>query len=223
MKLCVAQKLLLLALMPFFSLKLSAQILPSDTVRVSKQCSLIRELVTIGLEKHFATIQLQQTGSTYGYMPNGAWEFATLRYDADLKWPGANRSYLENYTDKTLAAETVSWQYVAEYNRLPNAAVAQRMYTYLNRQIEGCQFPINDSIQVDFEPLPSDSLPKDRPAMLETASLYGLPSLEKPTASSIHVMVGMEKRSNDNYNVCLIVENVVKATASKPSSVAAKF
>ena len=192
-----------------FQLKAAAQVSPADTVRVSKQCSLIRELVTLGMEKHFAPIQLQQIGSTYGYMPNGAWEFATLRYDADLKWPGANRSYLENYTDRTTTAQSDTWQYIAEFTRLPNSLAATSMYLYLNRQIEGCSFPINDSLEVDFRPLPADSLPADRPASLETASLYGLPSLEKPSASVVHVMVGMEKRTN-GYNVSLIVENVVK-------------
>lgn len=186
------------------------QRLPEDTVRVTRQCSLIRELVTMGLEKHFAPIQLNQTGSTYGYRPNGTWEFATLRYDAELKWPGANRSYLENYTDKTLTAETSTWQYIAEYSHLPNALIAGSMYTYLNRQITGCSFPLNDSMEINFEPLPADSLPADRPAMLETASLYGLPDLQANPASTIHVMVGMEKRSTNQYNVCLIVENVIR-------------
>ena len=201
---------------------LAAQRLP-DTVRVSKQCSLIRELVTIGMEKHFAPIQLNQIGSTHGYMPNGTWEFATLRYDADLKWPGASRSYLENYTDRSPGIQSDTWQYIAEFTRLPNSLAATSMYLYLNRQIEGCSFSLNDSTEVDFRSLPTDSLPADRPAALETASIYGLPTLEKPTASTIHVMVGMEKRTN-GYNVSLIVENVIKTNpVADKKRVASRF
>lgn len=189
------------------TLKAQVHLLP-DTNRVSRQCSLIRELITIGQQNHFATIMDREIGSTRGYRPNGSWEFATIRYDATMQWPGANRTYLENYNDKTDTAHSDTWQYIAEYTRIPNAAAATGIYAYLNKQIQGCRFPLNDSVDIDFEPLPASMLPPDRPAMLETASLYNLPMLGLDSNSTIHVMVGMEKRTN-SYNVSLIVENVV--------------
>lgn len=182
--------------------------LPSDSNRVTRQCSLIRELVSIGQQDHFASILDREIGSTRGYLPNGTWEFATIRYGSTMQWPGANRTYLENYNDKTDTGRRDTWQYIAEYNRISSAAAAAGIYAYLNKQIEGCRFPLNDSIDIDFEPLPASMLPPDRPAMLETASLYNLPMLGLDSNSTIHVMVGMEKRSN-SYNVSLIVENVV--------------
>ncbi len=182
--------------------------LPPDSNRVTRQCSLIRELISIGRQDHFASILDREIGSTRGYQPNGAWEFATTRYGSTMQWPGANRTYLENYNDKTDTGRSDTWQYIAEYTRIPDAIIASGMYAYLNQQIAGCQFPLNDSIDIDFEPLPASMLPPDRPAMLETASLYNLPMLGLDSNSSIHVMVGMEKRAN-SYNVSLIVENVV--------------
>lgn len=188
--------------------------LPPDSNRVTRQCSLIRELVSIGQQDHFASILDREIGSTRGYQPNGTWEFATIRYSSTMQWPGANRTYLENYSDKTAAGSQDTWQYIAEYNRIPSAAAAAGIYAYLNKQIEGCRFNLNDSTDIDFEPLPLSMLPPDRPAMLETASLYNLPMLGLDSNSTIHVMVGMEKRPN-SYNVSLIVENVVDTKNGK--------
>jgi hypothetical protein len=182
--------------------------LPPDSNRVTRQCSLIRELISIGHQQHFAPIVDREIGSTRGYQPSGAWEFATIRYGSTMQWPGANRTYLENYNDKTATGIANTWQYIAEYNRITSATAAIGIYNYLNKQIEGCRFPLNDSTDIDFEPLPLSMLPPDRPAMLETASLYNLPRLGLDANSTIHVMVGMEKRAN-SYNVSLIVENVV--------------
>ena len=205
----IFNRLLAIAIIVSTSQLLTAQSqLPPDSNRVTHQCSLIRELITIGQQNHFSTIQDREIGSTRGYQPSGAWEFATIRYGSTMQWPGANRAYLENYNDKTDTGRSDTWQYIAEYNRIPNAAAATGIYAYLNKQIEGCHFPLNDSTDIDFEPLPASMLPPDRPAMLETASLYNLPVLGLDANSTIHVMVGMEKTAN-RYNVSLIVENVV--------------
>ncbi len=195
---------------------LFAQTTLAENDHVTRQCSLIRELVTAGREQHFAPFQRNEIGSTLGYKTDGSWEFKTTRYDADLRWPGANRNYLENYTDRTDTGTATTWQYIAEYTHVPNMASAKDIYTYLNRQIEGCQFPLDDSTAVDFEPLPDSMLPHDRPAILETASLYNLPALALDKNSTIRVMVGMEKRLYD-YNVCLIVENIDKKSMAKNS------
>jgi hypothetical protein len=181
---------------------------------VTRQCSLIREIVTAGREQHFAPIQQNEIGSTLGYKTDGSWEFKTTRYDAALRWPGANRNYLESYSDKTDTGISTTYQYIAEYTHVPNVISAKDIYTYLNRQIEGCQFPLEDGKLIDFEPLPDSMLPPDKPAILETASLYNLPILGLDKNSTIHVMVGMEKRLYD-YNVCLIVENVDKKQMGK--------
>lgn len=183
---------------------------------VTHQCSLIRELVTAGREQHFATIRNNEIGSTRGYQTDGRWEFKTTRYDAMLHWPGANRNYLENYTDNTDTSNATTWQYIAEFTHVPNAAAAKDIYTFLNRQIEGCRFPLDDSTAIDFEPLPENMLPPDRPAILETASLYNLPVLGLDKNSTIHVMTGMEKRGYE-YNVALIIENVVRKPLAKVS------
>jgi hypothetical protein len=194
-----------------FFLFIACQVFAQDSSKVTRQCSLLRELVTEGHEQHFAPIVKNEIGSTRGYKVDGSWEFLTTRYDAMLQWPGANRNYLENYTDRTDSGRQVTWQYIAEYTHVPSASSAKNIYTYLNRQIEGCRFPLDDSTNIEFEPLPDSMLPKDRPAILETASLYNLPVLGLDKTSTIHVMVGMEKR-RDEYNVCLIVENVDKTS-----------
>lgn len=193
---------------------LFGQIILTDSDHVTRQCSLIRELVSIGRKQHFAPIQKNEIGSTRGYKTDGSWEFKTTRYDAELHWPGANRNYLENYIDNTDTSNATTWQYIAEYTHVFSAASAKDIYIYLNRQIQGCRFPLDDSTAVDFEPLPDSMLPPDRPAILETASIYNLPVLGLDKNSTIHVMVGIEKRVND-YNVCLIVENVVKKSVGK--------
>lgn len=193
---------------------LLAQITTNDSDFIARQCVLLRELVFVGQQQHFAPIQDKEIGSTRGYRTDESWGFTTTRYDANLRWPGANRNYLEYYTDKTDTSSLVTWQYIAEYTHVLNATTARGIYAYLNRQIEGCSFPLNDSTTINFSPLPDSMLPADRPAMLETASLYNLPVLGLDKNSTIHVMTGMEKRIND-YTVCLIIENVVKKPMPK--------
>ncbi|MEO7312687.1 MAG: hypothetical protein ABIX01_20040 [Chitinophagaceae bacterium] len=191
-----------------------------DTMQVvTRQCSAIRELVYAGTHEQFELIRVDETRTSSGYTKSGNWEFSTTRYQTKLPWADATTSYIEHSEEKMDSMLTHNWQYIAEYSNVPNLVEAEKLYRYLNGQISGCRYPISDTAEINFRPLPAEKLPKERPAALETASLYDLPfnSLD-PTRlpPPISVMVGMEKRKN-SYRISLIVENqlVEKMGSSK--------
>ena len=187
---------------------LSAQ----DSMKVvTRQCSAIRELVYTGMNEQFESVRLEETRTSNGYTRSGNWEFATTRYQTNLAWADATKSYIEHNDEKLDSTHSSSWQYIAEYSNIPNLVEADKLFRYLNGQITGCSFPISDTATINFRPLPPDKLPKDRPSSLEIASLYDLPpnpKNPKDLPPPISIMVGMEKRK-DSYRVSLIIENLV--------------
>lgn len=178
---------------------------------VTRQCSAIRELVYAAATSKFETIRGEQLRGSSGYQKQGSWQFSTTRYFTSIAWQGANNSYLEHYEESTDSTRQETWQYIAEYNRIYNVLDAQKLFTELNNEIEGCPYPLNDSTDIAFVPLPPNRLPVDRPSSLEIAKLYELPlpNNSDSTLGAIMVMVGMEKRQKD-YRVSLIVENSLK-------------
>lgn len=176
---------------------------------VTKQCSAIRELVYSAVNNQFAPIRMEQVRGSNGYQTGGTWQFSTTRFNTNILWQGANLSYLEHCEESTDSTKTETWQYIAEYSHVPDVLEAERLYRQLNNEIAGCIYPLNDSTDIAFNPLPPDQLPQERPASLEIASLYELPVSENSTAENsaiISVMVGMEKRTKD-YRVSLIIES----------------
>ena len=185
---------------------LQAQLL-TDTSSVTRQCSAIRELVYQATNRQFEDITESEAKTSYGHQTLGTWQFSTTRYNANFQWADASKCYIEYNEESTDSFKNQTWQYIAEYSRLPNVIEAERLYRQLNIQIGGCRYPLTDSVEVDFIPLPLDRLPPERPAALEVASMYELPTAEAlaKNQSPINVMVGMEKRQKD-YRVSLIVE-----------------
>lgn len=176
---------------------------------VTKQCSAIRELVYSAVNNQFEPIRMEQVRGSSGYQTAGTWQFSTTRFNTNMLWQGANLSYLEHYEESNDSSRTETWQYIAEYSHVPDVLEAEHLYRQLNNEIAGCIYPINDSTDLSFNPLPPNQLPLERPASLEIASLYELPVSENNTAENpaiISVMVGMEKRAKD-YRVSLIIEN----------------
>lgn len=189
-----------------------AQPSPGENAVITRQCSAIRELVYMAATERFEPIRLEEIRGSSGHQTAGSWKFATTRYNAGLTWQGANTSYLEHYEESTDSTRNDTWQFIAEYSHVPTVLDAEKLFTTLNNEIEGCAYPLNDSTDVAFVPLPADKLPADRPPSLEIAKLYELP-LPNATADTaqgaIMVMVGMEKRAKD-YRISLIVENSLK-------------
>lgn len=185
---------------------LQAQLL-TDTSSVTRQCSAIRELVYQATNRQFEDITESEAKTSYGRQTVGTWQFSTTRYNATFQWADASKCYIEYNEESTDSFKNETWQYIAEYSRLTNVIEAERLYRQLNIQIGGCRYPLTDSVEVDFIPLPLDRLPPERPAALEVASVYELPTTETSSnnQSPINVMVGMEKRQKD-YRVSLIVE-----------------
>jgi len=186
-------------------------VIAQDTNQVvTRQCSAIRELVYAGMHQQFYDIRLHESRTSNGYTKSGNWEFATTRYQTKLAWTDATVSYIEHSEEKMDSSLTNIWQYIAEYSNIANLLEAEKLYRYLNGQIAGCSYPLSDTAEINFRPLPPDKLPKERPAALEIASLYDLPlNDQNPTGlpPPISIMVGMEKRIN-SYRVTLIVENM---------------
>lgn len=198
---------LIVLILLLLRLPLVAQLSMADTAVVTRQCSVIRELVYQAGENHFANILESQIRSSHGHQTVGSWKFATTRYNAAMQWGGATLCYIEHNAESTDSFSNETWQYIAEYSQISTVLDAERLYRQLNVQIKGCRYPLNDSFDVDFIPLPPDQLPLERPAALEVASLYELPTAVtgSDTSAAINVMVGMEKRPKD-YRVSLIVE-----------------
>ena len=183
----------------------------ANTDVITRQCSAIRELVYAGMHQQFSDIRMNETRTSNGYTKSGNWEFATTRYQTKLLWADATVSYIEHNEEKLDSIKTNNWQYIAEYSNIPNLIEADKLYRYLNGQITGCSYPLSDTDEINFRPLPADRLPPDRPSALEIASLYDLPLHEKNPLNlppPISIMVGMEKHRN-SYRVSLIVENMV--------------
>ena len=181
---------------------------PGDQV-ITKQCSVIRELVYAGATAKFEPIKMDQVRGSSGYQTQGTWHFSTTRYNTSISWLGADISYLEHSEESTDSTRLETWQYIAEYSHVPDVLEAAKLFNQLNHAIEGCVFPVDDSTDLAFIPLPQERLPADRPAALEVAKVYELPLPGQKQASeegAVMVMVGMEKRAKD-YRVSLIVEN----------------
>ncbi len=183
----------------------------SNDAVVTRQCSAIRELVYAAATAKFEPIRGNQIRGSSGHLVNGNWQFTTFRYDVEIAWQGASKSYLEYSEESTDTSRQETWQYIAEYSHVPGVLEAQKLFTALNNEIEGCVYPLNDSVDVSFIPLPPNRLPAERPSSLEIAKLYELPFTDNNAATqgAIMVMVGMEKRAKD-YRVSLIVENAIK-------------
>ena len=182
---------------------------PQDEQVVTRQCSVIRELVFAAATAKFEPIKLDQVRGSSGHQVQGSWQFSTTRYNAGISWEGADISYLEHSEESTDSTRLETWQYIAEYSHLPDVLEASKIFSKLNNEIEGCPYPMDDSTDLSFVPLPPERLPVERPAALQVAKLYELPlsSNRGDSASgAIMVMVGMEKRAKD-YRVSLIVEN----------------
>jgi hypothetical protein len=176
---------------------------------VTKQCSVIRELVYAGATAKFEPIRMDQVRGSSGYQTRGSWQFSTTRYNASIAWQGADISYLEHSEESTDSTRLETWQYIAEYSHVPDVLEASRIFNQLNDEIEGCAFPVDDTTDLAFVPLPPERLPADRPPSLQVAKVYELPLPGQKAASekgAVMVMVGMEKRAKD-YRVSLIVEN----------------
>jgi hypothetical protein len=178
-----------------------------DTGKVTRQCSAIRELVYQAINQQFKEIIESESRSSYGHQTMGSWKFSTTRYNVNFQWTDASICYLEHSQESTDSFKHDTWQYIAEYRGIKNVLDAEKMYRQLNAQIEGCKYPLSDSVEVNFIPLPIDKLPPERPAALEIASVYELPaySVSEALPSPINVMVGMERRKQD-FRVSLIVE-----------------
>lgn len=176
---------------------------------ITKQCSVIRELVYAAATAKFEPIKMDQVRGSSGYQTHGSWQFSTTRYNASLAWLGADISYLEHSEESTDSTKLEVWQYIAEYSHVPDVLEASKLFTQLNNEIEGCPYPVDDSTDLSFVPLPPERLPLDRPANLEVARLYELPLPGHELTSengAVMVMVGMEKRTK-GYRISLIVEN----------------
>lgn len=186
---------------------LQAQSLAPDSASVTRQCSAIRELVYQASNRHFEEITVSEARTSYGHQTIGTWKFATTRYNVNFQWTDASTCYLEHNEESTDSFRNDTWQYIAEYKGLQNVLDAERIFRQLNTQIEGCRYPLTDSMDVDFIPLPLDKLPPERPTALQIASVYELPMVDfsPKEPSPVNVMVGMEKRQKD-YRVSLIVE-----------------
>lgn len=199
---------ILIAILPvLLPLLLPAQPTTSDSVSVTRQCSAIRELVYQASNRHFEEITESEARTSYGHQTIGTWKFATTRYNVNFQWADASVCFIEHNEESTDSFRNDTWQYIAEYKGLQNVLDAERLFRQLNTQIEGCRYPLTDSVEVNFIALPLDKLPPERPAALQIASVYELPLVDfSPKAPSpVNVMVGMEKRQKD-YRVSLIVE-----------------
>jgi hypothetical protein len=187
-----------------------------DSIAVTRQCSAIRELVYQATNKQFEDITETEARASYGHQTLGTWQFATTRYNVNFQWVGATICYIEHNEESTDSFRHDTWQYIAEYKGLQNVLDAQRLYRQLNTQIEGCRYPLTDSVDVNFIPLPLDKLPAERPASLEVACVYELPVAGSSSLdpSPLNVMVGMERRQKD-YRVSLIVEYKKEAGVRK--------
>lgn len=178
---------------------------------VTRQCSAIRELVYAAWNGKFDLIRAGQLRSSNGYQTGGSWQFSSTRYNTNILWQGADISYIEHYEESTDSTHTDQWQYIAEYSHVPDVLEAERLFMQLNNQIAGCVYPVDDTTELEFIPLPPDKLPLERPSALEIAHLYELPLADSSSATkpaTITLMVGMEKRVKD-YRVSLIVENLL--------------
>lgn len=176
---------------------------------ITRQCSAIRELVYQASQQQFKAILKETLKSSNGFQTDGSWQFSTTRYAVDLQWQEASACFVEHQHETTDSTITDTWQYVAEYRKIPDILESQRLFLQLNNQILGCPYPLSDTLDQFFTPLPDSLLPLVRPPALEVASLYelkGLADTDQDGLSPIMLMVGMEKRPKD-FLVSLMVEH----------------
>ena len=189
-------------------LQLPAQVRHMETQAVSRQCAAIRELVYAAWHHQFSIVCKEELRHSWGSENQGRWKFSNTRFNTSIAWPGASASYLEHYEDERDSTITDTWQYIAEFKNIAEMTDAQRLLRQLNYQINGCNYPLNDSVLAAFRPLPNDSLPAMCPPELQYVSLYdlGLNEYSGEVAKTVSIMAGVEKKDK-SYVVSLIVDD----------------
>ena len=179
----------------------------ADTLRVSRQCSLIRELVFQAWKQEFkAVIDIEGKGS-HGYQTGANWKFSNEVYMASTVWPGSTKSRVMHYQEENDSVHINTWQYLADFENIENAVTAQQLYSQINLQIVGCPYEVNDTSTLRFQPLPLSKVSPEMPTGIEIASLYELPIADKSKllTETVMVMIGIEKL-RINYRVSIIIE-----------------
>jgi len=180
----------------------------NDTLAIAPSCGLLRELVYQSSQKKFAQIIDTDARSSQGRQTQGSWRFTNDVYGVTTLWPGSTKCRVMHYTEQNDTLLTESWQYIADFEKLPDALAAQMVYQKLNQQIIGCPYqPENGSSMLRFEPLPLSMLPPSLPDGFQQASLFELPVAEGPDRPGqvVMVMVGLEKW-RAGFRVSLMVD-----------------
>jgi hypothetical protein len=177
---------------------------------VARQCSLIREVVFQASQRAFAQLIDTEARGSYGKQTHGNWTFSNDVYGTRAAWPNSSKSQIMHYLEALDSTQTESWQYIADFDRLPDVLAAERVFQHLNLQILGCPYAVGADTLLHFAPLPLSALPPSLPDGFETASLYQL-SLPQPAppAGELMVMVGKERRES-HYRVSLIVDYTIR-------------
>jgi hypothetical protein len=177
-------------------------------LKVTKQCSIIREILHSAKNQQFKNIIGDQLKASQGYSTGDRWRFATTRYNSVIKWDDATRYYIENYKEWNDTSILESWQYIADIENIPDYLSAQKLLKNFDFQIGGCLYDETDSTTIPLRTLPLDSLPLACPPELQIANLYALPIIDTSIQKrhTINVMTGIEK-TGKTYRVSLIIDD----------------
>lgn len=201
--------------------KLYSQAYPD--ARIVSQCSQIRELIVSASAFQYKNIMLEPRRKSYGYQSKDGWHFETTQFFTKLWWPGSTLCYIDFSEEKSDQQYKQTWQYVATINNLASAGEAKQAFDRLNRQIEACRLPLNDSNIAVLKPLDFNKIADELPVAALDARLYPIKLLEPDTlqkGQEVVVMTAYEKLGK-NYNAYMIVEFRWLNPIAKPVAVPA--
>lgn len=210
---------LILALLS--SPKLYSQADPDS--RIVNQCSQIRELIVSASAFQYKNIMLEPRRKSHGYQSKDGWHFETTQFFTQLWWPGSTLCYIDFSEEKSDKQSRQTWQYVATIKNLASAAEAKQAFDRLNRQIDACRLPLNDSNIAVLKPLDFSKIADELPVAALDARLYPVKLLEPDTlqkGQEVVVMTAYEK-SGKQYNAYMIVEFRWLNPIAKPIAVLA--
>jgi hypothetical protein len=169
-----------------------------------KQCSAIRELIFGANQPKFGRLLGDPVRSSHGYQTMGSWKFETERFETTIMWPDATRCFIEHSTETTDSTALDNWQYIAEFTAESDPLKASRAMKDLLLQMEGCHWPLNDSLVIDLKPVNPAELPPSLPEGLADAYILVLPEATGQS-KQMTIMVGLEKLRK-GYRPVLMVE-----------------
>jgi hypothetical protein len=120
---------------------------------------------------------------------------------------------VEHSTESTDTSSEDIWQYIAEYKAENSMAMADAIFTDLNRQIFDCPIPAGDTSFVALRPVPATQLPQELPPTILLSFVYAVPQAQLlPNEWETLISILLEKTGRQ-YKVTLIVE---KRISSRP-------